>query len=216
MAQVHESSPQQETGFGHQPLLNDILAETPSGREFKYFPELPLDIRLIVWRRILRAYDRIITITIVDDGSCLDSSLKYSRKNALGNIVSGGDYVAMVATTHQPSVLLRTSQEARQAALKVFRVRMPCYYKTAIATRLSCVYLSPDLDILHLKVHDAKINFADFLHDVKAHDPQGVGVSRLAIGSSSLAVGDDHGSMLGTIRCVLPSGTKLFSLHTMD
>ena len=89
-----------------------------------------------------------------------------------------------MATCHRPSLLLQVNREAKQAALDFYRVHIPCNDNSRIITAQTprCIYLNPKFDILHIKTEGTSRNFVDFVHDVKAYDPQGYGISNLAVG----------------------------------
>jgi len=180
------------------PILNDLLANISQTHDsisnFSLFPVLTLEIRLIVWKLLLPR-SRLITITLTEGESECNSTdsantrndqalREYLTKNALGNTISGGDNLASVTTKHRLSLLLQINREARQVALDFYRVHIRCSYNRCnnIGQPPQCIYLNPDLDILHIKAEGTSKNFADFIHDIRAYDPQGRGISNLAIG----------------------------------
>ncbi|KAF4625590.1 hypothetical protein G7Y89_g12575 [Cudoniella acicularis] len=181
---------QQAVGAKEAPLtiLNDFHSDYYQTNavlsEFPDFPRLPIEIRSSIWKLNLLRH-RIIGITLTNkshNGSPPPCT-PYTSKNDLGNIISLKNYYVSVFTDHRLSPLFQVSHESRQAALEFFRVHIPmdpCDI-TSSEKGLS-LYLNPESDFLHIKVDGAGEIMADFIHDVKAYDPLGLGVLNMVIG----------------------------------
>ncbi|KAI9658414.1 MAG: hypothetical protein M1821_002547 [Bathelium mastoideum] len=125
----------------------------------------------------------------------------YSSTNSINKVISGRDYTATVQALKLNSKLLHVNSESRKAALSFYRVHIPCHLKASTGkTSLPQVetgrsteaifYFNPEYDFLHLSTRrPAEHTFVDFLHDLKAHDPRGVGLLNLALGVQGMSAG---------------------------
>lgn len=80
--------------------------------------------------------------------------------------------------------LLRTTREPCEAAQLFYRVRLPLDRERY--DKQPCLYLNPELDFIHVFI-EARWHpeiLANSVHDLKAYDPQGIGVLNLGIGPS--------------------------------
>lgn len=155
-------------------------------REFHIFSRFPSEISLMIWEHVLRS-NRLIFINVIynEDGSssseqCLQSS--DLPRNWLGNTISDEGYELRVITDHRISPLLQATRQSRQAALSFYRVHIP--YNHRAHGEKHCFYINPELDILRIKSKGPPELLADFIHDMKAYDPQGVGLLNIAIRGS--------------------------------
>ena len=166
------------------------------GPQFMPFSQLPSELRLEVWKHFLRRH-RLINIRV---GSAKHSQRlehpelesTYSITNTLGNTISAANYRLHVDPGHRRTSLFWVNHEARQAALKFYRIRIPCDIETCEEKRL-LLYLNPEFDFLQIFPDIVPNNLVHFIYDLKAYDPLGVGVVNLGIhdlySSSSLAEG---------------------------
>ena len=112
----------------------------------------------------------------------------YTQHNRLGNLISGGNYMLIldnfkhIASLRSP--LFQVNSEARQLALEFYRVHLPFPQKDSD----HILYLNPDYDVLYIwptfgenhpmltprSVRPVAV-LIDFLHDVRAYDPDGKG-----------------------------------------
>ena len=173
--------------------------------EFPHFSRLPVEIRSAIWKCSLQRH-RLIGITVVDETEDDDDYKPppYTARNSLGNIISGQRYRLSITTTHCLTPLFWVNGLARQAALEFYRVHIS-YDFNAYGERL-CLYLNPELDILHLRPEGAPEILVDFVHDVKAYDPLGLGILNMAIGtgkprSLSLPIGINLPTYKKSVRC---------------
>jgi len=151
------------------------------------FARLPPELRRYLWLACLRRH-RMIDLDIctpAGEDAAVHSghaSQYYSRRNALGNIVSGRDYVLSWSGDRQGpagafSPLLWVSREARRAALAFYRVQLPFFG----LQRDRVLYLNPTYDVVSIQPQwkpgraASHRLLADLLHDIKAYDRKGQG-----------------------------------------
>ena len=150
------------------------------------FARLPPELRRYLWLACLRRHRMIdLDICAADEDAAVHSrhgSQYYSHRNALGNIVSGRDYVLSWSGDRQGpagaySPLLWVSREARRAALAFYRVQLPFFG----LQRDRVLYLNPAYDVISIQPQwesgraVSHIMLADLLHDIKAYDRKGQG-----------------------------------------
>lgn len=174
---------------------------------FENFQKLPVEIRLYIWRYSLE-HHRLLEVHI-EPSDVIKSrprgsrrrrprqraqkKPRYSTTNSLGNLISGQPSKPIVKSYQLYSKLLRVNHESRGAALRFYRVRLPCSFMAPGVDALAgqrvldkTLYLNPEYDFIHLCSSSAAQEAVDFLHDLKAYDPQKVGLLNLAIGRNSL------------------------------
>lgn len=175
-------------------VLNSTMKATPQDRIFHLFPSLPKELRLDIWEeavpreRLIRVYLSLLK------GSEDKLPPRYLEKNHLGNPISGPRYKA-VAEGHQiNSKFLCVNKEAREVALAFYRVHMPFSLRapgTNRAEESTMLYLNPEHDVLHIEADaPVKETLIDFFWDMKAYDPKGVGLSKIAIDLEGLCAHD--------------------------
>ncbi|SPO02006.1 related to ECM32 - DNA dependent ATPase/DNA helicase B [Cephalotrichum gorgonifer] len=137
------------------------------GVNFHLFPQLPAELRHIIWRKTLER-PRILTVHI-------------ENTTPEANV-----YRVLVETRRLHSKLLRVNRESRQAASEFYRARVPC---TFVADGINdegpstgqegYLAFNPEHDFLHISSRSAQI--ARFLYDLRAtYDPRHVGLCNLA------------------------------------
>ncbi|KAH8600658.1 hypothetical protein B0O99DRAFT_667896 [Bisporella sp. PMI_857] len=168
--------------------LEEKLQNYPAHASFSHFPMLPPELRLRIWQ-IAIVQSRLLEITVELPSDSRDTSLYLSR-NALGNLVSSQNYLATVHGNRLYTKLLYINRESRQVALQFYRVHVPCHFQTfkdgiegSIKTTL---YFNPEYDFIQLKLPGLDYAFIDFVHDLKAYDPQNIGLLNLALGTNSM------------------------------
>jgi hypothetical protein len=151
---------------------------------FSLFSSLAIELRIRIWEYVLK-HHRLLKFEIKDNGPSPspDSTTK----------TPGQDYTATIQGIQLYSKLLRVNREARKAALKFYRVHIPCYLPTSDQHQgskkgtKSIIYINPEYDILHLCFHHpAEHGVVSFMHDLKTHDPLSVGLLNLALGPNSM------------------------------
>jgi len=197
-------------------IINPVI-ENDQDISFHLFPVLPLEIRLRIWE-VSVVRHRLLEIEVAPPSPSAQadqkrrqqpSQARYSRMNALCNVVSGGrEYVATVQHGRfMHSKLLRVNREARRVALRFYRVHIPCWLRAVSRqnsstsssssslsyhahpnhpqeanSEMPVLYLNPEYDIVYARAQSpAAYTLVDFLHDVRAHDPRGVGTLHLAM-----------------------------------
>jgi len=113
---------------------------------------------------------------------------RYAEKNDLGNVVSGENYTVSVTSHHGISKLFRICRESRAIAQRFYHICLPSRSHPTFGEAI-LLYLSSEFDILHIVNAglDSEAIFFDFIHDIKAYDPRGLGVKHLAFQSHNLA-----------------------------
>ncbi|KAK3940184.1 hypothetical protein QBC46DRAFT_459121 [Diplogelasinospora grovesii] len=190
-------------------LFNDVYfsrAAPPACDTWAPCPRLPVELRLQIWLLLLRRH-RMIEVVVCADaddegdttypGDAPDGSQPwyYTDRNHLGRIVSGRGYTLaldMAGRGYAASLnpLLWVNSEARQAALKFYRVHLPFPRQDGEQV----LYLNPEHDVLYVRPAFGSRSagdyrprprtatvLADFLHDVRAYDPKDQGVAHLAL-----------------------------------
>ncbi len=189
-------------------LFNDVyfgsregeaVSSSPSPSTWAPFPRLPAELRLRIWLLHLQRH-RMIEVRLgptaaagiydpdydshgqgYDDYAC-----RYTDRNHLGRIVSGGSYASRLTgcgsyAAHLPS-LLRVSHEAREAARSFYHIHLP------LGTG-QILYLSSEYDVIYVRTWSPKSGrptvrrpppafgaiLVDFLHDAQAYDYKGQG-----------------------------------------
>lgn len=168
----------------------------PEPVTFHPFPRLPKELRLQVWEDAL-PQERMLRVSLTPHkGRRYDRAAaepRYAHRNPLGNPVSGERYRAVVHGGRRPvhSKLLRVNREARAAAQRFYRVRIPVYLAGPTHTARSVLYFNPEHDMLHIWA-DAPVRdtLLDFLWDLRAYDPRGVGLRRLGVDLDGFCAND--------------------------
>ncbi|KAF9879443.1 hypothetical protein CkaCkLH20_02986 [Colletotrichum karsti] len=159
----------------------------PSKACFHFFPQLPAELRHLIWNHALRRR-RLIHVSLEEvdgDGGDDDDRPRYAISNALGRPITGNHY-RVVVKTRGPLLpeIVRVNRESRAATMAFYAVKLPCYLdstdsqKTNISLNLAWDY------IRILAGPPWKLSFIDFIHDLRAYDPEGVGVRHLVIDES--------------------------------
>lgn len=174
-------------------LFNDVHFQSQScDSVFFKFPYLPTELRQMIWSHSLRRRRwiplRVVLptdyLSYVDYGQSREKYLRtpyYGARNSLGKIISGWDYhLAVDKEDSTLSPLFGVSSEARQIALEFYRVRVPVRQCLSLSSGRD-LRLNPEYDVVFLKWAYRSYLIAYILHDIKAHDPQDVGVVHLAL-----------------------------------
>ncbi len=186
-------------------LFNDVYtnswealspAPVPDGAVFVRFPRLPVELRLHIWLLYLRRHRMIevdISSAIDDDEPDIPES-RYTDRNHLGRVISGGRYI--LANRGRESIptplIFQVNREARGAALSFYQIHLPF---PGWQHKKQVLYLNPKYDVVFVRPRDRPIppdwiwryqrpegpepEFAkllvDFLHDARAYDCKGQG-----------------------------------------
>lgn len=161
---------------------------------FHPFPSLPKELRLQIWEdaipqeRMLRIYLQPHNGRRYDLAS---AEPRYLKRNHLRNPISGERYRAVVRGRQLITKYLRVNSEARSVALGFYRIHMPVYLTGPTYTERSVLYFNPEHDFLHIWADaPVKDTLIDFLWDLKAYDPKGVGLRKLGIDLEAFCAND--------------------------
>ncbi|KAK8044782.1 hypothetical protein PG993_004806 [Apiospora rasikravindrae] len=171
----------------YQSIYNTSYPKPPSHDAFPKFTRLPRELRVLIWRESLQR-NRLVKVELVRKHDA-DNNIRYAHKNNLGKVVTGGQYHATTPGYRIYSKLLRVSAEARYEALRFYRIHIPCHIRDpwGKTSKESILYLSPDYDFLHLETRcRAKDTVVDYLFDLKAYDPLGIGLYNIAVSKNTL------------------------------
>lgn len=186
------------TQLRNVPLLNSILKPVPEDKTFPLFSSLPKELRLQIWEEATPR-ERVVHVAVFPWCPPKDRSeevpVRYLEKNHLGNPISGSRYHLVADDALLDHALLAVNSEARQVVLDFYRIEMPC--------ALSCVHsgrrrpfpkvlrINPEHDVLRVEAEaPVKESLIDFLWDLKAYDPKGVGLLKLALDLRGFCVND--------------------------
>lgn len=170
------------------------MIETSRRQIFELFSYLPKELRLEIWEIAIPA-ERLIRISLKPhEGRRYELATaepRYLQKNSLGKPISGERYRAVVEGSRLNSKFLCVSREAREAALSFYRVHIPAYLTGPGCTARTMLYFNPEHDMLHIEADaPVKETLIDFIWDLKAYDPRGVGLLKLATDLESFCAND--------------------------
>ncbi|KAI1127527.1 hypothetical protein F5Y10DRAFT_193317 [Nemania abortiva] len=143
---------------------------------FPRFTAFPPEIRIMIWKAALQRR-RIIRVSL---GSAPPPTLTEQETD---DIRYGRSFL-YVCGIQLLSKLLRVNSEARQVALKFYRVRLPCYLTkspsqyTPAPNGVGVLPFNPEYDILQFR---HTLHLTDFLSVVSGYDSRGVGLCNIAI-----------------------------------
>ncbi len=160
-------------------LFNDVyfdrMEEPVSLSTWSPFPRLPGELRLLIWLLHLRRH-RMVELDL-GFAAGDDDAPRYTDRNHLGLVVSGGGYAFQVrgrgSYSTPPTPLLRVNHEAREAARSFYNIHLPLVTNTA-----HVLYLSSEYDVVYVRpwhpitYHPIILTsiLVDFLHDARAYD----------------------------------------------
>ncbi|KAI8718215.1 2EXR domain-containing protein [Fusarium sp. LHS14.1] len=175
-----------DSSNGHLQIFNPTPQPTET---FPLFPRLPAEIRYLIWEQAL-SHERLLRIKLERIATREEKSIKNSEKTQHGLPEPGRGYQILLKERHAISKLFRVTSESRRAALSFYRVHLPCRYEWfENAESNGTLYLCPELYILEIKTdgnrHKSPKPFANFAHDVWAHDPRRIGLVNLSIPAKS-------------------------------
>jgi hypothetical protein len=180
------------------PILNDrmdvltgMIANTSDQgepRAFTCFQSLPCELRLQIWRHVLRrrrtihiywcGHKRNTRPILPESGF---SALAYTDVNSLGNKTSGQRYYVKAGirgcceSTRFPSALMAVNAEARQAALDFYYIQVPAVDSPKYGAGNPTIYINPEFD--HIRFTSPRAtDHLDFFWDMAAYDPKGKGI----------------------------------------
>lgn len=174
------------------PLLNSTLKPVPEDRTFPLFSSLPKELRLQIWEEATPRQRLVHMIIAPGPHSDDEVPVRYLEKNHLGNPISGSGYKIYVEDGYLDHPLLCVNRESRQVVLDFYRIRIPaCSYGTRRIYEGRELRINPEHDVLQvLAAEPVKRTLIDFLWDLKAYDPKGVGLLKLATNLMEFCLND--------------------------
>jgi len=177
-----------------QPHLQIFRGSQPAGDEesnFSHFGLLPKEIRLKIWRHSLQR-QRIIKIHLKPQTNHTGNQ----EAESTGSASNKERYCAVVKGYQLLSKLFRVSGEAREVALKFYRVQLPCMLTRGAwgqeTTKPGTFYFNPEYDFLQISPKSpAKDTLVDFIYHLKTtYDPRGIGLLNVAFTLNGLNAHD--------------------------
>lgn len=155
-------------------------------RSFHHFARLPQEIRLYIWELALPC-ERFIKLRL--GGPSPSGSLPHQALAAAEaeNGDERRDRIIVYGRKIVPK-LLHVCRESKSAALKFYRIRIPCGYisnshgdERAEPEGSDMLYFNPEFDILKIRPSRRRESLVDFLCLLRDRDPKGIGLLNLAI-----------------------------------
>lgn len=153
---------------------------------FTNFSKLPFELRSMIWEQSL-CHERLIKVDLragktVEDlcGEDAKGPLEKKARCRHNCNLRKKDFFIVLRSRHEISKLFRACSESRQAALRFYRVQIPCYYKQrGHSPTEGTFYFHPELDTLHIV--GSLMYFAMFADRLWRHDPRRAGLLNLAL-----------------------------------
>ncbi|QGI68245.1 uncharacterized protein FFB20_01378 [Fusarium fujikuroi] len=153
----------------HPSILNPVTAK--SNLTFHLFPQLPKEIREMVWTQSLTC-ERYITVELwaaSPRAGVFDLQKTLPRDPPIDK-----QYISMLVSSPRPSALFGTSAESRASACRFYRVHLPCYVSRGSQSPASATFwFNPELDTL--EIHGLR-NFMNFANDFWRQDCRKAGL----------------------------------------
>lgn len=168
-----------EESKSHLQIFNNIWNSPRKESGFTCFPLLPTELRLKIWRCSLQR-ERIIRVHFFHARASADY---YAPFNLHGRDMQ---YFVAVEGRRALSKLLLVNQEARQTALRFYRVHFPCTLqddRTGKMQEKATFCFNPEYDFLQIQPRFCgEEKLFDFFYHLKiTYDPRRVGLLNLAI-----------------------------------
>jgi hypothetical protein len=185
-------APLRDDAYVNSPCMDPIFEPPPQDATFPLFSWLPKELRIQIWEEAT-SRERVVHLGVFsyyepNDGAW-EAHVRYQEKNRLGNPISGSPYKIVVEQNPRlDHPLLTVNREARQAVLGFYRIQMPVrcsrYRRRPgppLHDAIEMLYINPEHDILQIHAEEpVSRTLIDFLWDLKAWDPKGVGLLKLA------------------------------------
>lgn len=168
---------------GRQP--SQVLNPAPELASFPLFPNLPSEIRCMIWQNAM-TYERIINVELFDSYH-LQSPPQNRQQTSTGNATpfgpSLGRYTATVLNGGGMSALFHTTSESRREAKEFYRVRLHSVSFRRDKTMVNgTLYLCPELDTININIIVGSLKgFDEFASDVWKKDPKKIGLVSIGI-----------------------------------
>ncbi|KAH9907610.1 hypothetical protein F4778DRAFT_548490 [Xylariomycetidae sp. FL2044] len=176
---------------------------------FMHFPQLPKELRLQIWERLLHR-QRMVRARL--------EPTQYSDRPALPG--TKRRYEVVADGRYHMSKLFRVNSESRAACMSFYRVHIPCWLSHGMShdpqEEPGILYFNPEYDVLNLVPPSAipvKETFYEFLHDLKTdYDPRRVGLLNIAFARRFL----DQSDLKKIMPSDLDSGVKESVTRTLS
>ncbi|RBA14110.1 hypothetical protein FPRO05_02902 [Fusarium proliferatum] len=178
-----------ESSAQHPSLLNPVT--TKSNLTFHLFPQLPKEIREMIWTQSVTC-ERYIVVELrgIEEQSgqfCLQESPP-------GGPPVDEEYRLVLVNPPKPSAIFGTSTESRASACRFYRVHLPCYHlRRSQSPAPGTFWFNPELDTLEIEGLE---NFTNFANDFWRHDCQKAGLRNVCfdidISIENLSFDDFH------------------------
>jgi hypothetical protein len=160
-------------------------------RDFRLFSSLPIEIRLYIWELAIPP-SRFLRVR-------LSNQPRYTRQQRVEAERTGGAedldandcYRVTLEGTQTVPALLHVTQESRAAALRFYRVQIPCRYNYPNDAKEATFYCNPEHDVVKVHAGRRSDNFVRFVRDMRDNDRKGVGLANLALSYNDLLGIDD-------------------------
>lgn len=175
----------------HLELFNPDPSE-PDGASFHLFPDLPAEIRLVIWNHALRR-SRLLQLDL-EAIRPPPKTPRYTLVNGLGRPVTG-DHYRVVFKAKPPFLpeIARVNCESRDAADAFYAAKIPCYIETPSRCEKIVLGLNFDWDYLDIAADRSwKEAYVDFIHDLCVSDPRGRGPRHLIVSETYCQRWFDH------------------------
>lgn len=148
---------------------------------FSSFSLLPAELRHEIWQFSLRR-PRFIIIELSAD----KRQLPCETCNKQRKTIRDWQYCITANGSSLLSKLLRVNREARDAALRFYRVHLPSHFELGDKKGQGTLFLNPEFDMLHIDPEQECLFLADFFYDMRAHDPRNIGLLNLALKNNNV------------------------------
>lgn len=198
----------------------------PGPSKFTLFSELPPELRQKIWRHSLEKPRMIKLLLRRHQLMDLILAAKGEGQSQSPSASQGGPCAVVVGSHHRVlSKLLRVNNEARETALRVYRVHLPCRMtkkddKDQMKTAQGILYINPEYDFITLKTEDSSDIILPFIHYFQTVvDPRRVGILNLAIDYASMSIicsakpRDYEPSVRESVTSTLRNLRQLFFIH---
>jgi hypothetical protein len=167
--------------------LTIVNATYPLGKNnyFHFFPKLPTEIRLRIWRCSLEQ-QRLLQIQV--EKRHLEDNHPYQAQEKNDGLIDKPNYDINVAGACLNSKILSVNVESRQSALNFYRIHIPSDPgKTKDGSRTNVLYVNPEYDFVFIQANlFPEGAIANLLSNIKNLDPRYVGLRKLALDETGI------------------------------
>ncbi|KAF4953611.1 hypothetical protein FGADI_5947 [Fusarium gaditjirri] len=162
-----------ELSAQHPGLFNPVPAK--SNLTFHLFPNLPKEIRHLIWEQSLFCERYIVVELWGADGASGEFCRQASPPR---HPPTNQQYKLVLINPPKPTSIFGTTAESRASACRFYRVHFPCYsVKESQLHTSGTFWFNPELDTL--EIHGLE-HFANFANDIWHHDRQKAGLRNVS------------------------------------